>query len=86
MWVRLGISLVVPLLVLFFLFGLWLGKRFKLTTTPSALIGVGTVVCGASAIAATGPAIDAPEDEIALALSGVTLYGLIIMFLTLVVA
>lgn len=81
-WVRLGISLIAPLFVLFFffLFGLWLGKRFKLTKTLSALIGVGTAVCGASAIAATGPAIDAPEDEIALALSGVTLYGLIIMF------
>lgn len=81
-WARLGVSLIAPLFVLFFFFflALWLGERFKLTKTLSALVGIGTAVCGASAIAATGPAIEAPEEEIALALSAVTLYGLLIMF------
>jgi uncharacterized integral membrane protein (TIGR00698 family) len=81
-WVKLGYSLIAPLFVVFFFFffALWLGKRFKLTRTESALVGIGTAICGASAIAATGPAIEASEEEIALALSAVTLYGLLIMF------
>ena len=45
------------------------------------LIGVGTSICGASAIAAISPAIDAEEEEVGLAIAGITLFGLLSMFL-----
>jgi len=54
-----------------------LGLSGKLGT----LIAVGTSICGASAIAATAPAIQAKEEEIGIAISGITLFGLISMFL-----
>ena len=40
------------------------------------LIAVGTAICGNSAIAATGPAIGAREDEVSYAVGCVTLFGL----------
>ncbi|MGD8517975.1 MAG: putative sulfate exporter family transporter [Anaerolineae bacterium] len=46
-----------------------------------ALIAVGTSICGVSAIVATGPAIDAKEEEVAYAVAVITIFGL---FATLV--
>lgn len=40
-----------------------------------ALIGVGTGICGASAIAATAPVIDADEDDVAYAVSTIFAYN-----------
>lgn len=54
---------------------LGLGKK------ASLLIGVGTCICGASAIAATAPAIRSTNEETGLALGVVTLFGLSAMFL-----
>ncbi len=44
------------------------------------LIAVGTSICGASAIVATGPAIDAEEDEVSYAVACITLFGMIALF------
>jgi len=53
----------------------------KLNIKQAILITTGTAICGASAIAATSPAIEANEEDTALALAVVTLFGLIAMFL-----
>ena len=53
----------------------------KLGDGLSVLIAVGTSICGASAIAATAPAIGAKDEETGLSLAVVTLFGLVAMFL-----
>ncbi|MCX8182697.1 MAG: putative sulfate exporter family transporter [Candidatus Methanomethyliaceae archaeon] len=81
-WLQVGLGVLNALIVVFFsyFFGLWLGKNFGLNKKIATLIGVGTSICGASAIAATGPAIGAKEEEMGVALACITLFGLIAMF------
>jgi uncharacterized integral membrane protein (TIGR00698 family) len=55
----------------------WLGLPERL----GALVAVGTSICGVSAIVATGPAIEAEEEEIAYAVAVITMFGI---FATLV--
>ena len=82
-WSEVGVGFVNALVVITFSFfaSIIIGRRLGLSTRLSILIGVGTSICGASAIAATAPAIEAKEEEIGLAISGITLFGLISMFL-----
>ncbi len=83
-WTKMGFTgLLIVLLVvaLGFSLGILLGKKFGLSKELSTLIGVGTCICGASAIAATGPAIKAKESEVGLALACITLFGLFAMVL-----
>ncbi|MCW4011457.1 MAG: YeiH family protein [Candidatus Bathyarchaeota archaeon] len=82
-WFEVGIGAVNALVIITvsFLTSIYMGKRLGLSTRLAILIGVGTSICGASAIAATAPAIKAKEEEIGVAISGITLFGLISMFL-----
>ena len=81
-WLQVGIGVVNALIVVFFsyFFALWFGRKLGIGDRLSTLIGVGTSICGASAIAATGPAIGAKEEEMGLALACITLFGLFAMF------
>ncbi|MEM1587351.1 MAG: putative sulfate exporter family transporter [Candidatus Bathyarchaeia archaeon] len=81
-WLQVGMGILNAIIIVFFsfFFGLWLGRKFGLSNSLATLIGVGTSICGASAIAATGPAINAKEEEMGLALAYITLFGLIAMF------
>jgi len=58
----------------------WLGRALGLPARLGSLIAVGTSICGASAIVATGPAIDAEEDEVSYAVACITLFGMIALF------
>jgi uncharacterized membrane protein YadS len=58
----------------------WLGRTLGLPARLGSLIAVGTSICGASAIVATGPAIDAEEDEVSYAVACITLFGMIALF------
>ena len=49
----------------------------KLPERLGALVAVGTSICGVSAIVATGPAIDAEEEEVAYAVAVITIFGLV---------
>lgn len=82
-WLNVGVGVVNALIIIFFsyFFGLWLGRKLGLSSALTTLIGVGTSICGASAIAATGPAIGAKEEEMGLAVACITLFGLLAMFL-----
>jgi len=82
-WLEVGVGVVNAIVVaaFSFAFSLWLGSRMGLNRRLSMLIGVGTSICGASAIAAIAPAIDAREEEVGLAIAGITLFGLLSMFL-----
>ncbi len=81
-WLQVGVGILNALVVVLFsfFFGTWLGKKMGLERTLTTLVGVGTAICGASAIAATAPAIKAREEEVGLALACITLFGLVAMF------
>jgi uncharacterized integral membrane protein (TIGR00698 family) len=55
-------------------------NRLGLPRRLGALIAVGTSVCGVTAIVATGPAIDATEDETSYAVACITIFGLLALF------
>ncbi len=56
-----------------------IARRAALPPRLGTLIGVGTSICGVSAIAATGPAIGAKDEEVAYAIAVVTVFGLLAM-------
>ena len=49
------------------------------------LLGVGTAICGGTAIVATAPVIEAEEKDVVFSVATVTLLGLIAMFTLLVI-
>lgn len=53
----------------------WLAKRFKADKTISLLLGVGTGVCGAAAIAAIAPIIKAKDEDTAIGVGIIALVG-----------
>lgn len=57
------------------------GKLLKIDPKTNILIGVGTAICGGSAIAATAPVIRADEEEVARAISTIFLFNVIAAFL-----
>lgn len=70
------ITLLAAFITVFFLM-----KIFKINEHLSILIGVGTAICGGSAIAATSPVIKAKESEVAFAISTIFLFNLIAVFI-----
>ena len=54
----------------------WLSRLVGLPPRLGSLIAIGTSICGASAIVAAGPAIDAEEDEVSYAVACITLFGM----------
>jgi uncharacterized integral membrane protein (TIGR00698 family) len=71
----------VPIVVLCVLGALFItnriNKRLELPKRLGTLISVGTSICGVSAILATGPAINADEEESAYAVAVITIFGLV---------
>jgi len=55
----------------------WINKKLKLPRRLGSLIAIGTSICGVSAIVATGPVIDAEEDEVTYAVTCITVFGLV---------
>jgi uncharacterized integral membrane protein (TIGR00698 family) len=68
---------VVLALILMLLLTRWLKLSGKLGT----LLGIGTAICGGTAIVAAAPVIEAEEAEVVFGVATVTLLGLIGMFL-----
>jgi uncharacterized integral membrane protein (TIGR00698 family) len=52
-------------------------RALSLPAKLGTLIAVGTAICGNTAIVATGPVIDATEDEISYAVGTITIFGLV---------
>ena len=57
------------------------GRLMKIKANSTMLIGVGTAICGGSAIAATAPVIGADDDEIAQSVSTIFLFNIIAVFI-----
>jgi uncharacterized integral membrane protein (TIGR00698 family) len=54
-------------------------KKVPISSRMSYLIAIGTSVCGATAIVATAPVINAKKTEVAYAIANITLFGVIAM-------
>ncbi len=65
-------TITVSLVIAFVLF-----KLMKMDGKISVLVGVGSSICGGSAIAAAAPVIDADDEEIAQAISVIFLFNVI---------
>lgn len=63
-----GISLIMAFLI---------NKFIKMPSKVATLIGVGSSICGGSAIAATAPVIDADEEEVAQSISVIFLFNVL---------
>lgn len=78
-----GQSLAVMIFTLSasFITAYFVGKAMKIDGKTTCLIGVGTSICGGSAIAATAPVIRANDEEVAQAISTIFLFNIIAVFI-----
>jgi len=76
-----ALVLMVFTLTAAFLAAAFAGKLLKLDGNTKTLIGVGTAICGGSAIAATAPVIHADDEEVAHSISTIFLFNVIAAFL-----
>ena len=71
----------IPIVVVCVLAGLvitsYFGRLLKLPDRLATLIAVGTGICGASAIVATAPGINAKDEEVTYAVANITIFGII---------
>jgi uncharacterized integral membrane protein (TIGR00698 family) len=58
-----------------------IGKALRLDQNIKILIGVGTSICGGSAIAATAPVIEANNEDVTFAISTIFLFNIVAVFL-----
>ncbi len=78
-----GQSLFVMLFTLSasFLTAFFVGKALRLRGKMVTLIGVGTSICGGSAIAATAPVIQAEDEDVAHAISTIFVFNILAVFI-----
>lgn len=67
-----AICIVLAILVVRFL-----SMRMGLSDRLGTLLGVGTSICGVTAIVATAPAIEAKQEETSMAVATITVFGLL---------
>ena len=75
-----GLTVVIPCILITILLVGSLSNRFKISEKLSLLIAVGTSICGATAIAALAPSINAKKTEVTYAIANITIFGLFAMF------
>jgi len=76
-----ALGLVVVAMAVAFAVALTVGRALRLPRRLALLIGVGTAVCGNSAIVATAPVVKAEEREVSFAVATITLFGTLAVFL-----
>jgi uncharacterized integral membrane protein (TIGR00698 family) len=59
---------------------IWLCRRIGVGSKLGILIGVGTAICGGTAIAVAAPVIEAEESDTAFGIATVTLFGMAAVF------
>ncbi|MEH0156885.1 putative sulfate exporter family transporter [Limibacter armeniacum] len=75
-----GFVMILVSVVLTLLSGILLAKWLKVDFKVGYLISAGTAICGGSAIAATGPCIDAKKEQMSIALGTVFILNAIALF------
>jgi uncharacterized integral membrane protein (TIGR00698 family) len=76
-----ALGLVVACMTAALAFVLVIGHLARLPRRLVLLIGVGTAVCGNSAIIATAPVVKAEEREVSFAVATITIFGTLAVFL-----
>ncbi|MCW2272848.1 putative sulfate exporter family transporter [Rhodoblastus acidophilus] len=76
-----GVSVIAFALVSTLAATILVGRMLGVSRGVALLIGVGTSICGASAIVAAKAATGGEDDDAAYAVAGITLFGTIAMFL-----
>ncbi len=76
-----GFLLVLIVTATTIFFTLWLGNKISLDRDLTLLIAAGSSICGASAVAAVAPVINAKERDTTFAVATVTIFGTLSMFL-----
>ena len=76
-----SLLVIVFTLTASFLMAYWVGKSLKIHSKMAILIGVGTSICGGSAIAATAPVIGAEDEDVAHAISTIFLFNVLAVFI-----
>ncbi len=75
-----GLPIIIACITTALVLVTWINRALGLPRRLGSLIAVGTSICGVSAIVATGPVVEAEEDEISYAVACVTLFGLLALF------
>ena len=57
------------------------GRLLKIPPRLATLLGVGTAICGNTAIVATAPMIEAPDEDISVAVATITFFGTLAVLL-----
>lgn len=76
-----SLYVIVFTLTASFVTAYFVGKLLNLDAKVATLIGVGTSICGGSAIAATAPVISARDEDVAHAISTIFLFNILAVFL-----
>ena len=75
------LALVLLCMTVALSFALLMGRVLGVPPRLALLVGVGTAVCGNSAIVATAPVVGAEEREVSLAVATITLFGTLAVIL-----
>lgn len=78
---RQGFLLAAATILLTFALGAFLRRVLRLRRSTATLLSAGTAICGGSAIAAVGLAIDAAEPEVSVALGTVFMLNAVALYL-----
>jgi uncharacterized integral membrane protein (TIGR00698 family) len=73
-------GLVLVGMAVAFAFAIFVGRSLGLPKRVAVLIGVGTAVCGNSAIVATAPVVKANDREVSFAVTTITVFGTLAVF------
>jgi uncharacterized integral membrane protein (TIGR00698 family) len=57
------------------------GRKMGLPDKLATLIGIGTAICGSTAIVAASPAIDAKDEEVTFSVATITIFGVLAIFI-----
>jgi uncharacterized integral membrane protein (TIGR00698 family) len=76
-----AIPLIIVCIITIFMIVKVCIKFLKVSEKMSYLVSIGTGICGATAIIATAPVINAKKEEVTYAVANITIFGIIAMFL-----
>ena len=75
-----GVPIVIGCILTGLVITIYFTRLLGLPERLGTLIAIGTSICGASAIVAASPVIEATDEEIAYAVANITVFGIVAMF------
>jgi uncharacterized integral membrane protein (TIGR00698 family) len=75
-----ALAVIIVTVAAALLFTRWLGRSLGVRDKLATLIAVGAGICGASAIVAAAPAIDAGEEDVSYSVAVITVFGILAIF------